>query len=396
MTAVLDPSSRPLRLPDDGGSLISYAPRGVAAPHRGWSGARPTCRQVYAAAHVVVDPLREPGDAGAQIDWDTTLAFRHHLWSLGLGVADAMDTAQRGGGLSWPQAKELIRRGGAEAQAVGGALTCGAGTDQLDPCEDWSLQDIAAAYIEQVQWVQQSGGVPVLFASRLLSRQPRTAEQYAAVYGQVLAAAEAPVILHWLGETFDPSLAGYWGSTNLDVAGETVLGLIAAHGDRVAGIKVSLLDAEREVALRRRLPHGVRMFTGDDLNYDRLILGDDHGHSDALLGVFDPLAVTARAALGQLDAGDVAGYEAYLEPTVPLARHIFGARTSAYKTGVVFLAWLNGHQTHFHMLGGAQAARSVPHLARTFVLADQAGVLSEPDLAVHRMRSFLAVSGIED
>ncbi len=352
----------------------------------------PTGRVVYAAAHVVADPLGDnaPG-APAAVDWDTTLAFRRHLWSLGLGVADAMDTAQRGMGLDWPATRELITRSGAEARATGGLLACGAGTDQLAPGTH-TLQTVTAAYEEQLDVVEAAGARPILMASRALAAAARGPEDYLRVYGGIIGRAEQPVILHWLGEMFDPALSGYWGSTDLDAATATVLELIGEHADRIDGIKVSLLDADREVALRRALPAGVRLYTGDDFHYPELIRGDEHGHSDALLGVFDPIAPVAAAALHALDAGELDRYDALFAPTLPLARHLFAAPTYQYKTGIVLLAWLAGHQDHFTMVGGAQSGRSVPHLVELFRLADAAGILPDPELAADRMRRFLAVA----
>ncbi|MBD0676286.1 dihydrodipicolinate synthase family protein [Streptomyces sp. CBMA156] len=355
----------------------------------------PRSRTAFAAAHVVADPLggNAPG-APAAVDWDATLAFRRHLWSLGLGVADAMDTAQRGMGLDWAATRELIVRSGAEARAVGGLLACGVGTDQLTgPATD--LAGITAAYEEQLAVVEEAGAQPVLMASRALAAQARGPEDYLRVYGRLIAQAGRPVVLHWLGEMFDPALSGYWGSADLDAATATVLALIREHRAGIDGIKVSLLDADREVALRRALPEGVRLYTGDDFNYPELIRGDELGHSHALLGVFDPIATRAAAALHALDAGDTDRYDALLAPTLPLARHLFAAPTYHYKTGVVFLAWLAGHQSHFTMVGGAQSGRSVVHLVELFRLADAAGVLPDPELAAHRMRQFLAVAGVE-
>ncbi|GAA2783589.1 dihydrodipicolinate synthase family protein [Kitasatospora paracochleata] len=354
----------------------------------------PTSRTVFAAAHVVADPLghNAPG-APAAVDWEATLAFRHHLWSLGLGVADAMDTAQRGMGLDWPATQELIARSGAEARAVGGRLACGVGTDQLiSPAA--SLDAILAAYEQQLEVVEAAGAQPILMASRALAATAQGPDDYLRLYGRLIGQARQPVILHWLGEMFDPALAGYWGSADLDRATGTVLALIKEHADRIDGIKVSLLDADREIALRRALPDGVRLYTGDDFNYPQLIRGDELGHSHALLGVFDPIARTAAAALHALDAGDLDRYDALFAPTLPLARHLFAAPTYHYKTGIVFLAWLSGHQRHFTMVAGAQAGRSVPHLVELFRLADAAGVLPDPDLAAHRMRQFLAVAGV--
>ncbi|MER8185746.1 dihydrodipicolinate synthase family protein [Kitasatospora sp. NPDC094015] len=353
----------------------------------------PRSRIAYAAAHVVADPLggNAPG-APAALDWEATLAFRHHLWSLGLGVADAMDTAQRGMGLDWPATRELIVRSGAEARSVGGRLACGVGTDQLTgPAR--TPAEVTAAYREQLEVVQEAGALPVLMASRALAAVATGPEDYLRVYGELIAQADRPVVLHWLGEMFDPALAGYWGSRDLDRATTTVLALITEHAGRIDGIKVSLLDADREIALRRALPPGVRLYTGDDFHYPELIGGDRSGHSDALLGVFDPIAATAAAALHALDAGDRARYDELLAPTVPLARHLFAAPTYHYKTGIVFLAWLAGHQEHFTMVAGAQSGRSLPHLVELFRLADRAGLFPDPDLAAHRMGSLLTAAG---
>ncbi|MET9672241.1 dihydrodipicolinate synthase family protein [Streptomyces sp. NPDC006482] len=376
-----------LRLPD--GPHRLRAPAVLDVPDRPI-----TSRVVYAAAHVVADPLGDnrPG-APAAVDWDTTLAFRRHLWSLGLGVADAMDTAQRGMGLDWHATRELITRSGAEARAVGGRLACGVGTDHLTGPP--SLPAVIDAYQEQLAVVEEAGARPILMASRALAAVAKGPEDYLHVYGEVIDTASQPVILHWLGEMFDPALAGYWGGANLDDATDTVLDLIRENEPRVDGIKVSLLDADREVALRRALPEGVRLYTGDDFHYPDLIRGDEAGHSDALLGVFDPIAEVAAAALRALDGGDTARYDALMEPTLPLARHLFATPTYHYKTGVVFLAWLAGHQTHFTMVAGAQSGRSVPHLTELFRLADAAGVLPDPELAAHRMRQFLHVSGVD-
>jgi hypothetical protein len=338
-------------------------------------------RIVFAAAHVAA---RSP----TELDWDATLRFRHRLWSLGLGVADALDTAQRGMGLDWPAARELIRRSGTEARACGGRLCCGAGTDQL-PAGRAGLGDIVAAYEEQLDAVEQAGAQPVLMCSRALAASARGPDDYAKVYGTLLGQVTQPVILHWLGDMFDPALHGYWGAADLDVAAGNVLAIIGEHAGQVDGIKVSLLDAGREVALRRRLPPGVRLYTGDDFNFAELIAGDEHGFSDALLGVFDPLAAPAALALRALDEGDVAGFRAVLDPLVPLARHIFAPPTQYYKTGVVFLAWLSGYQEHFVMLGGQQTSRDRPHLAELFRLASEAGLFPDAALAAGRMRSFL-------
>jgi hypothetical protein len=379
-----------LRLPAPGGVVRTIT---LDEPPKWPTGGALRSRSVYAAAHVVADPLADnaPG-ASAVVDWDATLAFRRHLWSLGLGVADAMDTAQRGAGLDWPAVQELIRRSGKEAAAVGGRLVCGAGTDQLTgPARD--LDEVRAAYEEQLALVEDVGSGVVLMCSRELAALARSAEDYHAVYAPLLRQSRDPVILHWLGPMFDPALTGYWGSTDLDVAIASLLTLIADHRDKIDGIKLSLLDSDREIALRRALPDGVRLYTGDDYHYPQLMAGDQHGHSDALLGIFDPIAPAASAAVRALDDGDPARFRKILDPTVPLARHLFGPPTYHYKTGVVFLAWLAGHQDHPLMVGGAQAGRSVPHLVELIALAAAAHILPDPELAADRMRRFLAIAG---
>jgi hypothetical protein len=384
-----------LTLPAEDGTLFRYELDG--APHATYAdtAAPPRSRVAYAAAHVVADPLAANGPgAPATLDWEATLAFRRHLWRHGLGVAEAMDTAQRGMGLDWAATRELIERTGAEARAGGGLLACGAGTDQLPPGPA-DLGAIVAAYEEQCAVVEAAGGRVVLMASRALAAAARGPEDYAEVYGRVLRQLAEPAILHWLGPMFDPALEGYWGSGDLDVAGEACLATLAAHAERIDGIKVSLLDADREIALRRALPAGVRMYTGDDFAYPRLIAGDGHGHSDALLGIFDAIAPAAGAALAALDDGSPERFQEILAPTLPLARHVFGPPTQHYKTGIVFLAYLGGHQDHFRMVGGMESARSLPHLARAFVLADRAGLLADRELAAARMRLVARVAGVD-
>jgi len=392
-----------LVLPGASGGLESY--RMVGQPLKLGTGARPArSRVAYAAAHVVADPLADntPGRP-AVLDWDATLAFRHHLWRNGLGVADAMDTAQRGMGLDWPATAELIRRSAAEARAVDGRLVCGAGTDTGTGTLEPGAPGVAAvlrAYTEQLAVIEDAGATAVLMASRQLAASASGPEDYAEVYGTLLRQVSRPVILHWLGPMFDPALAGYWGSADLDAATQVFLEIIAAHPGAVDGVKVSLLDADREVALRRRLPAGVRCYTGDDFHYPELIEGDPPGssdpggYSDALLGVFDPLAPIAAAALAALDTDDLPGYRKLFEPTVPLARQLFGAPTYYYKTGIVFLAWLAGYQSHFVLVNGLQSARSLPHLARLFVLADEVGLFPDPELAAARMRGLLEIAGV--
>ena len=352
-------------------------------------------RIAFAAAHVVVDPLRtaEPLTHPA-VDWDATIAYREHLWSLGFGVAEAMDTAQRGMGLNWPLALELIKRSTAAAKTRGALVACGAGTDHLPVGATLTLQDVTNAYLEQCKAIEAVDGHIIVMASRALAAIARNADEYSAVYARVLSQVRQPVILHWLGPMFDPALQGYWGSSIISVAAENCLSIIRAHKEKIDGIKISLLDAELEVNMRRHLPAGVRMYTGDDFNYDRLILGDGHGHSDALLGIFDAIAPAASLALTALDAGDIPRYQQLLSPTVPLSRHIFASPTQHYKTGVVFLAFLNGFQSHFRMVRGLESARSVAHLCELFVLADRAGVLCNLELAIGRMRAFLQLAGV--
>ncbi|MPV38602.1 dihydrodipicolinate synthase family protein [Georgenia subflava] len=383
-----------IRLAGPGGSTQDHVLTGPAEPLP--TRLEPaTSRVAYSAAHVVLDPLADASPVTAPaIDWEATLRFRHHVWDLGLGVADAMDTAQRGMGLPLESAHELIRRSAAEATARGARVACGAGTDRLVPGVA-TVEDVVEAYLEETAFIEDSGAEVILMASRALAAAARGPEDYLAVYGRVLEQASGPVILHWHGAVFDPQLQGYWGSDDLDRATETVVELIAANREKVAGIKISLLDEQREIDLRRRLPAGVRMFTGDDFNYPNLIKGDEHSASDALLGIFDPIAPVAAAALQALDGGDVDRYDELFAPTVPLARKVFEAPTFHYKTGVVFLAYLRGFQDHFRMVGGLEGARSVAHLSELFRLADRAGLLADPDLAVQRMLPVLALNGID-
>ncbi|WP_327349824.1 dihydrodipicolinate synthase family protein [Streptomyces sp. NBC_01321] len=370
-----------------------YEPRTTPLDFATPGGAPLASRTVFSAAHVVADPYADisPDDPAA-VDWDATLAFRRHLWSHGLGVAEAMDTAQRGMGLDWAGAAELIRRSAAEAKAVGGRIACGVGTDQL-PAGPATLAQVRSAYEEQLALVEESGAQAILMASRALAAAANGPEDYLETYAHLLRQATEPVVLHWLGPMFDPALEGYWGSPDLDAATDTFLKVIAEHPDKVDGIKISLLDAEREIDVRRRLPGGVRCYTGDDFNYPELIAGDDQGFSHALLGIFDPLGPLAAHAVRVLDTGDVQGFRDLLDPTVELARHLFRAPTRFYKTGVVFLAWLAGHQDHFTMVGGLQSARSLPHLAKSYELADRLGLFPDPELAESRMRALLTVNG---
>jgi len=354
-------------------------------------------RIAFAAAHVVADPLADTDPwLDTAIDWEKTVHFRHYLWDLGLGVAEAMDTAQRGGGLDWAAARELIRHTLEAAKSRPGVkVCCGVGTDHLDPGPDVCIDDIIRAYEEQIETIEAMGGRLVVMASRALAAAAKSPEDYAGVYGRILRQVREPVIIHWLGEMFDPALAGYWGSADHTSAMENCLGIIHDSATKIDGVKISLLSKEKEIEMRRKLPAGVRMYTGDDFNYAELIAGDEQGFSHALLGIFDAIAPAASYALSRLAAGDEAGFHDVLGPTVPLSRHIFRSPTRFYKTGVVFMAWLNGHQDHFTMVGGQESARSTVHLAELFRLADKAGLLASPELATRRMKAVLATRGIE-
>ncbi|MFJ5958110.1 dihydrodipicolinate synthase family protein [Paenarthrobacter sp. NPDC092416] len=399
-----------LILPTNDGGTREYRLR----PATAWAkpSAPLTARRAYAAAHVIPEVAADntPG-APAQLDWDATLGYRHELWSYGLGVADAMDTAQRGMGLDWAATQQLIKRSGAEAASVVAAgnaatagksvrdlISCGAGTDQLDiaalPEGAAGIQAVIDAYREQIAVVSEAGPKVILMASRALAKVANGADDYLHVYSTLLQEVDQPVILHWLGTMFDPALAGYWGSDDVSVATETFLSLIREHSDKVDGVKVSLLDASHEVALRAALPEGVRLYTGDDFNYPELIDGDDTHHSDALLGIFAAIYPAASVALQKYDAGNAAEARAILDSTRELGKHIFSAPTFYYKTGIAFMSWLNGKQPGFQMVGGLHSGRSVLHLTKTFELADQAGLLKDPSLAAFRMSDFLRINGV--
>jgi hypothetical protein len=390
--ASLDKSS--LKLPAAAGGVEEFrlsAPREFPRPTRAFN------RIALAAAHVVADPRSEANPwLEPALDWERTIAYRRHLWSLGLGVAEAMDTAQRGMGLDWPTSLELIQRSIEAAREFPGAqLYSGAGTDQLAPAPVATLDQVIGAYEEQCAAIEKPGGRIILMASRALAACAKSPRDYQRVYARVLSQVREPVILHWLGEMFDPALAGYWGEKDIERAMQVCLEVISAHAGKIDGIKISLLDKDREIAMRRRLPAGVRMYTGDDFNYPELIEGDGLGHSEALLGIFDAIAPAAASALGCLAAGDRHGFQDLLAPTVALSRHIFSAPTRFYKTGLVLLAWLNGHQDHFVMVGGQQSARAITHLGQTLRLADAAGLLRDPELACARMKQLLALHGID-
>jgi hypothetical protein len=399
-----------LILPSSDGGTREYRLQG------GTSWARPTApltaRRAYAAAHVIPEVLADntPG-APARLDWEATMAYRHELWSYGLGVADAMDTAQRGMGLDWAATQQLIKRTGVEAASVvsaGNAATagksvrdlvsCGAGTDQLDieslPVGEAGLKAVLEAYREQIAVITEAGPKVIIMASRALAKVATGPEDYLKVYSTLLQEVDQPVILHWLGTMFDPALAGYWGSDDVATATATFLGLIKDNAAKVDGVKVSLLDASHEVALRAALPEGVRLYTGDDFNYPELIDGDGSHHSDALLGIFAAIYPAASVALQNYDAGNAAKAREILDSTRELGKHIFSAPTFYYKTGIAFMSWLNGKQRGFQMVGGLHSGRSVCHLAKTFELADQAGLLKDPALAAFLMSDYLRINGV--
>lgn len=390
-----------IQLPNLQGQISTYKLVGTAPvkPKAGTS----FNRIAYSAAHVVSNPLAaiDPW-LDCAIDWDATISYRRHLWSLGMGVAEAMDTAQRGMGLDWPTSLELIRQSiDASKDMPGAFLASGCGTDHLNLDAVKTVDEVIAGYEFQMEAIEKLGGKLIVMASRALARVARSPADYERVYDRILSQAKQPVVLHWLGDMFDPALKGYWGSQGVDAAMNTALGIIQAHPDKVDGIKISLLDKDKEIQMRRKLPAGVRMYTGDDFNYAELIAGDgfgEHlvqGQSDALLGIFDAIAPAASAALGELALGNLEKFHAILGPTVPLSRHIFKAPTRFYKTGVVFMAWLNGHQKHFTMVGGQESTRSLVHFAELFRLADAANLLAHPELAVHRMKTMLAMHGVE-
>jgi len=378
-----------IRLPTPGG-MEAYQ---VREPKRFERPKKPFSRIAYAAAHVVADPLsaKEPWLEQA-IDWDATIAYRRHLWSWGFGVAEAMDTAQRGMGLDWKNSLELIRRS-IQASGKGDVIASGAGTDHLPANEKHSIEKIVAAYEEQCAAIEKLGGRIILMASRALAASAKSPDDYGKVYDRILSQVKRPVVIHWLGEMFDPALEGYWGKKDHREAMSICVSILEKNKNKVDGIKVSLLDKDKEIEMRRRLPKGVRMYTGDDFNFAELIEGDAQGHSDALLGIFDSIAPAASQALTHLSTGEKAKYHEVLSPTVPLSRHIFQAPTRFYKTGVVFMAWLNGHQEHFVMVGGQQSARNVLHFSELFRLADAAGLLADPELACRRMKQLLALHG---
>jgi Protein of unknown function (DUF993) len=381
-----------LRLPAAGGGLEHCGPFTPMTFER--PSAPLTSRRLLAAAHVVADPRSGGPGAPDKVDLDGTIAYRRHLWSWGLGVADVMDTAQRGMGLMWNAAKEILALSIAEARSCGGDLVCGVQTDHLAPGSAGGLRDIETAYEEQLSFVETMGGHTVVMASRELARIAKNSDDYRQVYRTVLSQLSTPTIIHWLGEVFDPALASYWGQHDIDDAMDVLLDVVVENAAHVDGIKLSLLDQERELRMRDLLPEGVRLYTGDDFDYPHLIRGDGRRHSDALLGALDVIAPAASTALGALDREDSDGFESILEPTVPLARKIFEAPTYHYKVGVTFVAYLNGHQDHFRMLDGLESERSIAHLAEVYRLTGQAGLFSDPERAEHRMRTILELNGV--
>ncbi|EIG57640.1 dihydrodipicolinate synthase family protein [Bradyrhizobium sp. WSM1253] len=394
MNKPVQPLSLSLKLPKADRSIEAYrlaASRTFPAKLEG-----PLNRIAFSAVHTVIDPFADNDPwLSAAVDWDKTIAFREHVWDLGLGVAEAMDTAQRGMGLDWPTSLELITRSVSAAKRRNALVFSGAGTDHLAVEDAKNLDDVIRAYEEQISAVEKVGGRIILMASRALAKLGRNADDYAKVYDRVLSQVREPVIIHWLGDMFDPALTGYWGTNDLDKAMDIGVAIINGNAAKVDGVKVSLLDKQREIDMRRRLDKRIKMYTGDDFNYAELIAGDGQGFSHALLGIFDAIAPAASYALSRLAAGDEAGFHDVLGPTVPLSRHIFRAPTRFYKTGVVFMAYLNGHQDHFTMVGGQESTRSTLHLAELFRLADKAGLLADPELATRRMKAVLSTRGIE-
>ena len=381
-----------INLPTLDGSIEQFTLKAGSAPRAGaW------VRKAYAAAHVVADPLVDNSPSlDVAINWDATLAFREHLWSLGFGVAEAMDTAQRGMGLDWPTSLELIRRSTALANSGGHIIASGAGTDHLIPTAETTIDDVIAAYELQCEAVEATGSRVILMASHALVTTAKTPDDYLYVYSRILSGLVQPVILHWLGEIFVPELAGYWGSADSTKAMDTCLQVIQDNVTKIDGIKISLLSAESEIRMRRRLPQGVCMYTGDDFNYPELIEGDDQGFSHALLGIFDPIASVAAQALSALGEGDIVAYRQAFDPTVALSRHIFKAPTRFYKTGIVFMAYLHGHQNHFTMVAGQESTRSTQHLAQIIRLASDARLFPDPELAASRARTVFATHGVEN
>ncbi len=383
-----------INLPNQEGQLEPYTlrePANYQPPNEPFKS-----RILFAAVHVVADPKADNSEGKpATLDWEKTLAYRHHLWRYGFAVAEAMDTAQRGFGLDWAATKELIKRSVAEAKSVAGKIACGAGTDQLtEPYTSLTLDDVIRAYEEQLEYIESCGGRIILMASRALAAIAKNPDDYAKVYSHILSQVSQPVILHWLGDMFDPKLKGYWGSPDFEAAMNSMLAVIHDNPSKIDGMKMSLLDDQKEIMMRRKLPSSIKMYTGDDFNYDVLIKGDEVGFSHGLLGIFDAIAPAAAAAMKALEAGDEKNYDAIFAPTVPLSRLIFETPTFYYKTGIVFMAYLNGHQDHFKMVGGLETKRSLEHLVNIFKLADQAGLLDKPELAVERMKIFLKSSSI--
>jgi len=386
-----------MRLPTYAGTIEEYQLTGVPLIPRSPKVA--LTRTAFAAAHVVSDPLseRDPWQGRPSIDWESTLRFRHYLWDQGLHLAEAMDTAQRGMGVDWETAKELINKTMADAKThpLKPRVACGAGTDQY-PIDQLTSEDkIIAAYSEQMEAIEAAGGQIIIMASRAMTAFGTGPDFYMRIYSKLIEQSAEPVILHWLGDMFDPALKGYWGSSSLDDATHSVLNIIASHSGKVDGIKVSLLKQQHEEGIRARLPEGVLMYTGDDYNYVNLIKGDGSQYSHALLGIFAAISPAAAQGLEALAIGDTDLFDTLLEPTIPLSREIFKSPTQYYKAGIAFLSWLNGMQRHFIMPAGFQSSREITHFAEVFRLADKARLLEDPDLAQHRMGRLLELHGIE-
>jgi len=384
-------------LPTPNGKLEDY--QLVGNPLQIIKPAKPFTRTAFAAAHVITDTIaeRDPWQGRPAVDWDATIGFRRFLWDQGLGLAEAMDTAQRGMGVDWLTAKELIERTMRDAKShpMKPRVACGAGTDQLPMDITHSEDDIINAYLEQMEAIEAAGGQVIIMASRSVAKLGGDAQSYLRIYEKLLGAANQPVILHWLGDMFDPLLKGYWGSSELDEATETVSSILNQFENKIDGIKISLLEQKREEDFRKRVPKGVKIYTGDDFNYADLIAGDADHYSHALLGIFAAIAPAASQALVALSDNDLETYHKLLSPTVPLSREIFRAPTQFYKAGIAFLAWLNGAQSHFVMPGGFHSSRDITHYAQLFRLADQARLLLDPDRAQSRMKNLLSLYGVE-
>jgi hypothetical protein len=375
-------------------------------------GTRPCfSRLAYAAAHVVAKPANGAAAADPRspdsVDWDATLRFRRHLWHLGFGIAEAMDTAQREI-LGWENAARLLDMTLADARAEPGrGVIGGAGTDTLATSTP-TLRQVIDAYVAQAEFIHERGGRVILFPTHFLPRHFPAPGHYLEVYRAVTQEVSKPVFLHWLGDMFAPALRGYFPGDSFR--------RITQDNPKVLGVKLSLLDQRLEEAIRRRIaPQGQVVLTGDDFNFPALIrggkgAGDGRGfqsrafhfegrgfpvgdYSHGLLGIFDGIARVASRALICLAQGDAREYDRLMAPTVPLSRHIFKAPTQHYKAGLVFLAYLNGHQSHFHLLADAEQRRDMAHYVELFKLANAAGVLDDPESAYERFQPVLRNAG---